>query len=102
MNIKEIAINMQELGVGELILNSIENDGKMNGYDLKLLSEISQELSIPVIISGGAKTINDFKLAKECGASACAASSMFIYHGPHRAVLISYPNYNKLREILGE
>ena len=101
-DIKELAMKMQDLGIGEIILNSIDNDGKMNGYDLKVLSEISNILTIPVIVAGGAKTIDDFKLAKSSGASACAASSMFVYHGPHRAVLISYPNYSKLREILGE
>ena len=101
-NLKETALLMEKIGIGEIILNSIDNDGKMTGYDIKILSEISKEVNIPVIIAGGAKTIEDFKIAKENGASACAASSMFIYHGPHRAVLISYPNYNKLRETLGE
>lgn len=101
-NIFELAKKMESLGAGEIILNSIDNDGKMNGYDLKLLKELSGQLSIPVVIAGGAKTIDDFKFAKENGASACAASSMFVYHGPHKAVLISYPNYNILREKLGE
>lgn len=101
-SIKELAILMQDLGVGEIILNSIDNDGKMNGYDFKILNEIKGHLTIPIIISGGAKSIEDFRLAKDSGADACAAGSMFVYHGPHRAVIISYPSYNKLREILGE
>lgn len=98
----DLAKKVKDLGIGELILNSIDRDGKMEGYDLKLLKEVSDSLDLPVIVSGGSKDFNDFKIAKDNGASACAASSQFIYHGPHRAVIISYPKYESLRTILGE
>jgi len=98
----DIALQMQALGVGEIMLNNIDRDGTFQGYDLDLIQEVSSKLSIPLIASGGAKDLNDFKLAKENGAHACAAGAMFIYHMPHRAVIISYPKYEDIRKILGE
>lgn len=98
----EVAKKMEELGVGEIIINNIDKDGTFEGYDLKLINYISSNLSIPTIACGGARNIYDFKLAKEAGAHACGAGSMFVFHMPHRAVVISYPDYNKLRMILGE
>jgi cyclase len=93
---------MQEIGVGEIILNSIDNDGMMSGYDLDIIKEISQALSIPVIACGGAGKLEDMKDAKDVGASAVGAGSLFVYHGVHKAVLISYPKYEKLYELFKE
>jgi cyclase len=98
----EIAIYMQELGVGEIMLNDIDKDGTMSGYNIELISELSKNLQIPLIACGGASSIEDFKKAIEHGAHACAAGSMFVFHGPHRAVLISYPKYKDLLNILEE
>jgi len=98
----EIAKDMQELGVGEIIVNSIDNDGAMKGYNLQIIKEISSHLTIPVVALGGAGSLDDFVSAKKCGAHAVAAGSMFVYNGIHRAVLISYPKYEKLCEIFKE
>ena len=98
----EIAKQMQELGVGEIILNDIERDGTFSGYNLDLIKEISNKLNVPLIASGGVRNLEDFRLAKEAGAHACAAGGMFVYHMPHRAVVISYPKYEEIRKILGE
>ena len=98
----ELASEMQELGVGEIVLNDIDRDGTFTGYNLELIREISSELSIPLVACGGARNIQDFKLAKEAGASACGAGAMFVFHMPHRAVVISYPKYKDLVEVLGE
>lgn len=98
-NVIDICKIFEDIGVGEVILNSIDRDGTMSGYDLKILNDISSRLSIPVIICGGASTLKDFSKAKENGAHAVAAGSMFVYSGVHRAVLISYPKYDKLYEI---
>ena len=98
----DVAIKMQNLGVGEIILNNIDRDGTFLGYDLDLIRKISSVLSIPLIACGGAKNLEDFKLAKEAGAHACAAGAMFVFHMPHRAVVISYPKYEELKKILGE
>ena len=87
----EVALKMQELGVGEVILNDIDRDGTLTGYNLELIDIIASKLNIPLIASGGAKDLDSFKLAKESGAHGCAAGSMFVYHMPHRAVVISYP-----------
>ncbi len=97
----ELAKIMEELGVGEIILNNIDKDGTLTGYDLELIKIVSKELKIPLVAAGGAKELEDFKRAKESGAHACAAGAMFVFYGPHRAVLISYPKYDKLKKLLG-
>jgi cyclase len=74
----------------------------MSGYNLELISELSKNLQIPLIACGGASSIEDFKKAIEHGAHACAAGSVFVFHGPHRAVLISYPKYKDLLNISEE
>jgi cyclase len=74
-------------------------DGTMKGYDLQSINMISKELRVPMVICGGAGKFEDFKFAKEAGASAVAAGSMFVYHGPHKAVLINYPTQSELKNI---
>ncbi len=97
----ELAKKMEELGVGEIILNDIDRDGTLLGYDTELIRSISKELSIPLVDVGGASSIEDFKKAKEAGAHACRAGTMFVFHGPHRAVLILCPRYEELKMFLG-
>ena len=88
---------MESLGAGEILINSIDNDGMMQGYDIELIHQVSNAVSIPVIAAGGAGATKDFGQAfKEAHASAVAAGSMFVYHGPRRAVLINYPDKNEL------
>lgn len=84
------ALKMQEHGAGEILLNSIDRDGTMQGYDQELVETVCQRLSVPVVVCGGARNIDDFKLAIKHGASAVSAGSMFVFHGKHRAVLITY------------
>jgi cyclase len=80
-------------GVGEIIINSIDRDGTMSGYDLGAIKAVSGRVSLPVIACGGAGSIDDLAAAvKEAGASAVAAGSLFVYKGKHRAVLINYPD----------
>lgn len=81
---------MQERGAGEIFLTAVERDGTMEGYDLKLIAKVAQGLEIPVIAAGGAGKLEDFGAAITQGASAVAAGAMFVFQGPHRAVLISY------------
>jgi len=102
LNPLDVALLMEQLGVGEIILNDIDKDGTFSGYNLEMIREISSKLSIPLIASGGASKIEDFKLAIKAGAHACAAGSMFVYHMPHRAVVISYPKYEEIKKLLGE
>lgn len=93
----EAALQVEQLGVGEILLSSIDAEGSMEGYDIDLLSKVSQIVNIPVIASGGAGKLEDFRSAIRQGhASAVAAGSLFVFYGPHRAVLITYPEYDNL------
>lgn len=92
------AKEMERAGAGELFLNSIDRDGTFAGYDTELIKAVSQAVSIPVVATGGASTVGDFLKAVQHGASAVAAGSMFVFKGPHRAVLISYPSQKDLKE----
>lgn len=94
------AKELNDLGVGEIMINSIDRDGTMKGYDLELISTVCSEVQVPVIACGGASSIDDFeKAVSQAGASAIAAGSMFVLHGKHRAVLISYPKQSELQEL---
>lgn len=93
INPVEFAVKMQTMGAGEILLNSIDRDGVMDGYDLQLIKMVTDAVDIPVIASGGAGNIEHLAQAiREGCASAVAAGSMFVFHGKHRAVLISYPS----------
>ena len=89
------AITMMKSGAGELFINSVDKDGTMDGYDLPLIRSISEEVSVPVIASGGAGSIGDLVKGLTTGkADALAAGSMFVFHGPRKAVLINMPDRN--------
>lgn len=90
-------------GAGELLIQSIEHDGMMGGYDLDLISKISNAVTIPVIACSGAGCNQHLSLAvKEANASAVAAGSLFVYHGPRKAVLINYPTHEELMHLFNE
>lgn len=86
----EYAKKCEDSGAGEIFLNSIRRDGTYLGYDLDLISQVSDSVDIPVIVCGGASEQADFYKAEEAGASAMAAGSMFVFQRPNQAVLISY------------
>lgn len=95
-----LAKKAEELGAGEILLNSINRDGMMQGYDIKLVKDVVNAVSIPVIACGGAKDIYDFKKVLEEGkAHAAAAGSLFVYYGEQKAVLITAPEEKDLVEI---
>lgn len=95
-----VAKDAQDLGAGEIILNFIDRDGMMLGYDVEYINKVTTTLEIPVIACGGAGKIEDFYEAVSKGhASAVAAGSLFVFHGKHRAVLISYPSQKELKEL---
>ncbi|MBK6348598.1 MAG: AglZ/HisF2 family acetamidino modification protein [Steroidobacteraceae bacterium] len=98
----EWARRAADLGAGEVLLTSVDRDGTQKGYDLALLRQVTEAVSIPVIASGGAGSLDDFRAAvQEAGASAVAAGSLFVFHGKHRAVLITYPDYRELEKVFG-
>jgi imidazole glycerol-phosphate synthase subunit HisF len=89
---------MEDMGAGELIINSIQLDGTMQGYDISLIKRVSDAVSIPVVALGGAGSKEDLKKAVDEGyASAVAAGSMFVYHGSRKAVLINYPEKEQIK-----
>ena len=91
------AQRMVELGAGEIFLNSIDRDGTQSGYDLALVRSVATAVSVPVIACGGAGSLAHFgEAVAEGHASAVSAGSMFVFHGKHRAVLISYPTRAEL------
>lgn len=97
------AVEMERRGAGEILLNSIDRDGTMKGYDLDLIRRVTQAVGVPVVACGGAGRVEDLAAAvQEAGAAAAGAGSMFVFKGPHRAVLISYPPPDELRALLGE
>lgn len=88
-----------ERGAGEIFLNSVDRDGMGAGFDRDLIARVCAAVNVPVIACGGAAGLDDMRAAVESGASAAAAGSMFVFYGPHRAVLINYPAYAAVREL---
>lgn len=88
---------MEEKGAGELIVQSIEKDGSMSGYDIELIRSISEAVTIPVVALGGAGKPDDLKEARNKGyANGLAAGSLFVYQSTRRGVLINYPEKGSL------
>jgi cyclase len=89
----ELALQMERLGAGEIVINSIDNDGMMKGYDLTLVEEVRESINVPLTVLGGAGSLPDIgKLIDKYGAIGCAAGSLFVFKGIYKAVLINYPN----------
>jgi cyclase len=95
------AREMEQMGAGEILLNAIDRDGTMEGYDLDLIKMVAGAIGIPVIACGGAGSVDDFgKAVKTGGASAVAAGSMVVYQGKNRGVLINFPTREELERVL--
>lgn len=95
------ALEMEKRGAGELFLNVIDRDGMMQGYDLDLIRRVADTVHLPLVACGGAGDIRHLAEAiQQGGASAAAAGSLFVFQGPLRGVLISYPSQDELRTIL--
>jgi cyclase len=88
-----------DAGAGEVFLNNVDRDGQCSGFDTALISRLSAAVNVPVIACGGASSLDDMRAAVEAGASAAAAGSIFVFYGPHRAVLINYPDYTSIRQL---
>jgi cyclase len=89
-------------GAGEIILNSVDRDGMMQGMELALIREASAAVPVPLVAVGGAGSLTDIKAAVDAGASAVSAGALFVFHGPHRAVLITYPKYAELEALFAK
>lgn len=94
------AAELARRGAGEILLTSIDRDGEMSGFDIDLIREVTSAVDIPVIAAGGAGKLSDFVDATtKGGASAVASGAFFVFHGAHRAVLISYPTRSMLKNL---
>ena len=97
----EFAKKVEERGAGEIIIQSINRDGSMQGYDIDLIRKISEAVRIPVIALGGAGNIQHMKQAyTEAYANGLAAGSMFVYHGARNGILINYPDRSQIANLI--
>jgi len=89
----KFAADAQELGAGEIVINSIDRDGVMKGYDLDLIAKVREKITLPMTVLGGAGSLNDIeKVIDIHGVIGVAAGSLFVFKGPYKAVLINYPS----------
>lgn len=89
----EIVKGIEQLGVGEIVINSIDCDGEMKGYDLALAEKIREAISVPMTVLGGAGSLKDIAtLIRNFGIVGASAGSLFVFKGMYKAVLINYPN----------
>lgn len=92
-SVVDFATDVASLGAGEIVVNSIDNDGRLKGYDLDLAVAVRRAVDIPFTVLGGAGSLKDIgTLIRTCGVVGAAAGSLFVFKGVHRAVLINYPN----------
>jgi cyclase len=88
----EFAADMAAAGAGEIIVNAIDRDGTMQGYDLALARQVRAAVKVPISMVGGAGSLEDVsELIREVGVVGAVAGSLFVFKGPYRAVLINYP-----------
>ena len=89
-------------GAGEVLLTAVDRDGTRAGMDIELIREAARQLRVPLIAAGGVGHLDHIAQAIAAGASAVAAGAFFVWQGPHRAVLITYPSYTELTRVLAE
>ena len=100
-NLLDFFDELRDLGVGEIIVNSIDKDGTLSGYDFDLIDLLYKKSNIPLTILGGASSFEDFKkLRKRYNLIGISGGSIFVFKGKYRAVLIQYPNQNQKNYIL--
>ncbi len=90
----------KQAGVGEILLNSVDLDGTFLGQDLNLIKYISNQIDIPLISLGGVGSINDIQQSFQAGAQGVGVGSFFVFYGPHKAVLITYPDKKTLKNLV--
>ena len=99
----EFVQKIEKLGAGEIVINSIDNDGTMKGYDLNLLDLIRDKISLPLTVLGGAGNMNHIgEVIAKHGIIGVAAGSNFIFKGKYRAVLINYPTVKEKIDLINE
>jgi len=95
----DFAKNAVTAGAGEVLINAVHKDGTLAGPDLSLIQTAASKLPVPLIYAGGVSSLNDIKSCMDSGASAVGAGAFFVFNGPYRAVLVTYPSSEDLRRI---
>jgi cyclase len=96
------ARELERLGIGEIVVNAIDRDGVMGGYDLALAARMREVITVPLTVLGGAGSLNDIgQLIAKQGIVGAAAGSLFVFKGVYRAVLINYPNHAAKAALMG-
>jgi imidazole glycerol-phosphate synthase subunit HisF len=91
---------LQDAGAGEIVLNSVDREGVMKGYDLALAQQVCGALRVPMTVLGGAGSLDDIgALIRTCGVVGAAVGSLFVFKGKYRAVLMNYPTTAQKDEI---
>jgi cyclase len=94
---------MENEGAGEIVINSIDNDGVMKGYDLDLIEKIRNNISLPLTVLGGAGGLEHIgQVINKYGIIGAAAGSLFVFKGKYKAVLINYPNFKEKDELINQ
>lgn len=97
----QFARELENLGAGEIIISSIDNDGVMKGYDLTLVDQVRRSITLPLTILGGAGSLKDIEsIIGRYGIIGAAAGSLFVFKGIYRAVLINYPSRSEKDALL--
>lgn len=101
LNPAEFARKVAAWGAGEILVNSIDHDGEMKGYDMELIEQVREAITLPLTVLGGAGSLNDIEeLIRTFGVIGAAAGSIFVFKGKYRAVLINYPNRDEKAGLL--
>jgi len=101
VNPVDYARQVESLGAGEVLLNNIDRDGEMKGYDLELVAQVRQAVRLPMSVLGGAGSLSDISaLISRFGIIGAAAGSLFVFKGKYRAVLINYPSIEEKDDLL--
>ncbi|MGX4803509.1 AglZ/HisF2 family acetamidino modification protein [Bradyrhizobium guangdongense] len=102
-SVVDLAQQAESLGAGEIVINSIDQDGKMKGYDLELARLVRQSVRLPISLLGGAGSLSDIgSLLATCGTVGAAAGSLFVFKGPYKAVLINYPESSTKEQLFAQ
>lgn len=103
INPVKLVQELEELGIGEIVINSVDNDGIMKGYDFNIIDKIKEVATVPMTVLGGAGSILDIgKVIKKHGIIGVAAGSLFVFKGKYKAVLINYPKHSEKKQLIQE
>ena len=98
--LEDLVEKLDKIGIGEIVINSIDNDGVMQGYDVALVEKIRKKCTIPITVLGGAGNLSDIQnLISKFKIIGAAAGSLFVFKGKYRAVLINYPDRNERKPL---